>query len=97
MENITTKRLRQHGYDGRCIGSYKSIFYMRPRTPDLCEGIARIIEIQSPQIRGVKGEHMEIKGIDVSSWQGKPDWAKVSNSGIKLAILRIHQKSGTGD
>ena len=38
---------------------------------------------------------MEIKGIDVSSWQGKPDWAKVSNSGIKLAILRIHQKSGT--
>lgn len=95
MENITTKRLRQHGYDGRCIGSYKSIFYMRPRTPDLCEGIARIIEIQSPQIRGVKGEHMEIKGIDVSSWQGKPDWAKVSNSGIKLAILRIHQKSGT--
>lgn len=32
MENITTKRLRQHGYDGRCIGSYKSIFYMRPRT-----------------------------------------------------------------
>lgn len=38
---------------------------------------------------------MEIKGIDVSSWQGKPDWAKVSNSGIKFAILRIHQKSGT--
>lgn len=38
---------------------------------------------------------MEIKGIDVSSNQGKPDWAKVSNSGIKFAILRIHQKSGT--
>lgn len=37
---------------------------------------------------------MEIKGIDVSSWQGKPDWAKVSNSGVKFAILRIHQKSG---
>lgn len=37
---------------------------------------------------------MEIKGIDVSSWQGKPDWAKVSNSGTKFAILRIHQKSG---
>jgi GH25 family lysozyme M1 (1,4-beta-N-acetylmuramidase) len=40
-------------------------------------------------------DKLEIKGIDVSSWQGKPDWAKVSNSGIKFAILRIHQKSGT--
>lgn len=38
---------------------------------------------------------MEIKGIDVSSYQGNPDWSKVSNSGIKFAILRIHQKSGT--
>lgn len=38
---------------------------------------------------------MEIKGIDVSSYQRKPDWSKVSNSGIKFAILRIHQKSGT--
>lgn len=37
---------------------------------------------------------MEIKGIDVSSYQGNPDWSKVSNSGIKFAILRIHQKSG---
>lgn len=36
----------------------------------------------------------EIKGIDVSSFQGKPDWTKVKNSGIKFAILRIHQKSG---
>lgn len=42
-----------------------------------------------------KDKNMELKGIDVSSWQGKPDWPKVSNSGIKLAILRIHQKSGT--
>lgn len=37
---------------------------------------------------------VEIKGIDVSSFQGKPDWTKVKNSGIKFAILRIHQKSG---
>ena len=37
---------------------------------------------------------MEIKGIDVSSYQGKPDWAKVTKSGIKFAILRIHQKTG---
>ena len=39
-------------------------------------------------------DKLEIKGIDVSSWQGKPDWAKVSKSGVKFAILRIHQKSG---
>lgn len=37
---------------------------------------------------------MEIKGIDVSSYQGKPDWARVAKSGIKFAILRIHQKTG---
>lgn len=41
-----------------------------------------------------KDKNMEFKGIDVSSWQGKPDWPKVSNSGVKFAILRIHQKSG---
>lgn len=38
---------------------------------------------------------MEIKGIDVSSNQGKPDWTKVAKAGYKFAILRIHQKSGT--
>nr|DAH23621.1 MAG TPA: endolysin [Caudoviricetes sp.] len=37
---------------------------------------------------------MKIKGIDVSSYQGKPDWTKVTKSGIKFAILRIHQKTG---
>ena len=37
---------------------------------------------------------MEIKGIDVSSNQGKPDWSKVAKSGIKFAILRVHQKTG---
>ena len=37
---------------------------------------------------------MEIKGIDVSSYQGKPDWAKVAKSGIKFAILRVHQMTG---
>ena len=37
---------------------------------------------------------MEIKGIDVSSNQGKPDWAKVAKSGIKFAILRVHQRTG---
>ena len=38
---------------------------------------------------------MEIKGIDVSSYQNKPDWAKVAKAGYKFAILRVHQKSGT--
>lgn len=39
-------------------------------------------------------DKLEIKGIDVSSNQGKPDWPKVAKSGIKFAILRIHQKAG---
>lgn len=37
---------------------------------------------------------MEIKGIDVSSYQNKPNWAKVAKAGYKFAILRVHQKSG---
>lgn len=37
---------------------------------------------------------MEIKGIDVSSYQGNPNWAKVKKAGINFAILRIHQKNG---
>lgn len=37
---------------------------------------------------------MELKGIDVSSNQGKPDWAKVAKSGVKFAILRVHQRRG---
>lgn len=37
---------------------------------------------------------MEIKAIDVSSDQGKPDWEKVAKSGIKAAILRAHQRYG---
>lgn len=37
---------------------------------------------------------MEIKGIDVSSWQGRPDWKKAAGSGIKFAILRAHQQLG---
>ena len=31
---------------------------------------------------------MEIKGIDVSAWQGNIDWVKVALSGIKFAILK---------
>ncbi len=37
---------------------------------------------------------MEIKAIDVSSDQGKPDWIKVAKSGVKAAILRVHQRYG---
>ena len=29
------------------------------------------------------------KGIDVSSYQGRPDWEKVKESGVEFAILRI--------
>lgn len=37
---------------------------------------------------------MELKGIDVSSNQGRPDWAKVAKSSVKFAILRVHQRDG---
>ena len=31
---------------------------------------------------------MEIKGIDVSAWQGIINWLKVSKTGVKFAILK---------
>lgn len=31
---------------------------------------------------------MEIKGIDVSAWQGKIDWKTVADYGMGFAILR---------
>lgn len=37
---------------------------------------------------------MSIKGIDVSSYQGKPDWANVKADGIKFAIIRIMNSKG---
>lgn len=37
---------------------------------------------------------MSIKGIDVSSYQGKPDWAKVAAAGIDFAILRVANSKG---
>lgn len=32
---------------------------------------------------------VEKRGIDVSKWNGKIDWATVKNSGIDFAIIRI--------
>lgn len=37
------------------------------------------------------------KGVDVSSYQGTVDWAKVKAAGIKFAILRGTVKAGTMD
>ena len=40
---------------------------------------------------------MEIKGIDVSSWQGKIDWATVADYGMGFAILRITEHGNKVD
>ena len=39
----------------------------------------------------------EIKGIDVSRWNGKIDWKTVANYGIGFAILRITEKGNIVD
>lgn len=36
-----------------------------------------------------------MKGIDVSSYQGLPDWSQVAKAGIRVAILRITELYGT--
>jgi len=38
----------------------------------------------------------EVKGIDVSKWQGEIDWAKVKASGIKFAMIRLGYGSSDG-
>lgn len=35
-----------------------------------------------------------MRGIDVSSYQKKPDWSEVKESGIEFAILRIMDSKG---
>lgn len=40
---------------------------------------------------------MNIKGIDVSVWQGKIDWKKVKASGIVFAMIRVGYGSSQGD
>ena len=39
---------------------------------------------------------MNIKGIDVSVWQGKIDWKKVKASGIVFAMIRVGYGSSQG-
>lgn len=39
----------------------------------------------------------EIKGIDVSRWNGKIDWKTVANYGMGFAILRITEKGNIID
>ena len=40
---------------------------------------------------------MEIKGIDVSAWQGKIDWKTVADYGMGFAILRITETGNVVD
>lgn len=40
---------------------------------------------------------MEIKGIDVSAWQGKIDWKKVADYGMGFVILRITEAGNIVD
>lgn len=37
----------------------------------------------------VDGEVTSVKGVDVSSHQGKIDWNKVANDGVKFAFIRV--------
>ncbi len=48
----------------------------------------------APAQQPEKGKIMSVKGIDVSAYQGKPDWAKVKKGGVEFAILRILNSKG---
>ena len=38
-----------------------------------------------------------MRGIDVSKWQGKPDWKKIAADGVEFAMIRLgfHGSSGS--
>lgn len=48
----------------------------------------------APAQKPEKGKIMSVRGIDVSAYQGKPDWMQVGKSGVKFAILRILNSKG---
>lgn len=50
-----------------------------------------------PDCIGREGLVMEIKGIDVSGWQGTIDWKKVAEYGMGFAILRITEAGNIVD
>lgn len=47
-------------------------------------------------IEGVAHKKGQALGIDVSKWQGKIDWAKVKESGIEFAVIRIGYRAENG-
>lgn len=53
---------------------------------------------KSGEVRyAVNGAAKSIKGIDVSSYQGKIDWRKVKKDGVKFAFIRLGYRGyGTG-
>lgn len=44
-----------------------------------------------------EGDFMEIKGIDVSAWQGYIDWKTVAAYGMGFAILRVTEAGNVAD
>ena len=45
----------------------------------------------------IKENYMELKGIDVSAWQGRIDWKTVADYGMDFAILRITEAGNVID
>ena len=45
----------------------------------------------------IKESYMELKGIDVSAWQGRIDWKTVADYGMDFAILRITESGNVID
>lgn len=45
----------------------------------------------------IKESYMELKGIDVSTWQGRIDWKTVADYGMDFAILRITESGNVID
>ena len=45
----------------------------------------------------IKENYMELKGIDVSAWQGQIDWKTVADYGMDFVILRITESGNVTD
>ncbi len=53
-------------------------------------------EIQ-PKIWESLSSEAVMQGIDVSKWQGKPDWARIAQSGVDFAMLRVGYHGSSGN
>lgn len=56
----------------------------------------RTVPTQTEEEKEAHSKTPLMKGIDVSKWQGKPDWKKIAADGVEFAMIRIGYHGSKG-